>query len=514
MSTLRKRVLCGVVVGMVVLPAMGARKRDRSAPTTQATQPANPSPSAGGATTQATNQPATQATSPQATGSQAGRAVAGAVARPVRAATSPKVMGLIRRLASDDWKSRQAAVDALVAMGEDVLLDLVPALEKAVDPEVRTRLESAIARIEEDRLIGGSLITLKLDGVPAAKAVEEISRRARAPILLEPAGLLQGKSAKKVSLNVDHRPFWEVMSLVCRQAEVEPACITRQGREMGMGLVRANGAKEWDDRPVVLAGPLLIRADTISRTSSISLRDGGDSANEFSLTLTAFAEPKLKVLDYSGTIHLDEVVDEKGNSLVPPEDNGVPANLETFGNSRGGFPSQWALGATLAYPKNAGKTITRLKGSASFEVQIRAARLELPIHSAKNVSVRLDGVRLLVKSVDGARADLSVFRDGRGDAEWLRLRTLVSQAEAQVVDDKGQVISRTQNGVDADESNDSQRMDLKLRLMRDGEDGSEGKTAREGRKKVSEGSKFIWEFPVETRDVVVPFVIHDLPIPH
>ena len=470
-------------------------------------------------TTSPASQPTTRASAPATKpATQAVRHTAPRLAR-----ISPQVRSLVDQLSADDWSAREAAVTSLVALGDEMLPQFEAALAKSRDPEVRSRLESAIARVEEMRQVGASLITLNLQKVPASEAFAELARQARGPLPTEPATLLSGKSDKQVSLKVDRRPFWEVMELLCKQADVEPACLNRQNREIGLGLVRAgengdSGGRNWANRPMVHSGPLLIRAENISHHTSISLRDPAENSNEFMINLAVMSEPKLKVLDYSGTAKLDEAVDELGNSLLPPDDNGVPANVETYGNAHGGSPAAWSVGATLAYPKNPGKRIVKLRGSVSVEVQTRSAKVELPIQSSRGVSLDLDGVRLKVKSVDGARAEISVYRDGRNDADWFHLRTLLSTTEAQLVSDKGQTVARTQMGVEADESDDSQRMDVRLRFSRDGEDDNEPRLGkrmhpREANRKVPDGTKFVWEIPVETREVVVPFVFRDLPIP-
>lgn len=435
---------------------------------------------------------------------------------------APALDAQIAQLSSDDWRTRQKAVRFLVAAGEDALPRLRQALRQTRNGEIRARLEAAIGHIEEDRRVGATLVTLQLEGASPARAVEELSRAARGSIGLEPPDLARDRSLKPVSLNARKRPFWEVMQALSRQTGLEPTTLTRGGRETGFGLACGDGT--WADHPLVLAGPLLLRADRLTRTSGISLRDPGTS-NEFSVSLTAFAEPKLRVLDFSGGVTLEEAVDDRGNSLVPPSDNGVPANVEAFGNSRGGNTSHWELGATLHYPKNPGTRIVRLKGSTTFEVQIRAAKLEVPIPGAKNVSRNLDGVQVWVKSADSQRADIVVLRDNRPDPDWYRLRASLLATEARLLDDKGQVVGRSQGGVDIDDNNDGQAIEVRLRFAREsGEDGAgqgpgQGAPARDRRRPGGRGPtqpeavKLLWEFPVETREVVVPFEFRDLPIP-
>ncbi|HSI33696.1 MAG TPA: hypothetical protein VK986_08920, partial [Tepidisphaeraceae bacterium] len=445
---------------------------------------------------------------------------------------SPEVRAIVARLSADDPAAREQAQAALVALGEDAHPQLVAALARATDPEVRSRLQAVVARVEQSRQVGQTRITLNLDNVPAADAVAELARQARGPIPVRPANHLT-KSSKRVSLKVDHRPYWEVMGLLCKQLDVEPSTVADNGRESGLALSPVgsgggggvNGTRAWADRPTVVAGPLLIRAEMIAHNRSLSLRDANDQTNDFSISLSVMAEPKLKVLDYAGTARIEEAVDDRGNSLLPaPGDDADPGPEETYGNVHGGSPGQWSVGATLTYPADPGRKIARLRGTVAAEVQIRAARLEVPIQSARGVSVDLDGVRLRVKSADGLRAEVSVARDGRGDAEWYRLRALLCTGEALLVDEKGQVIARSQPGADADESDDGQRMDVRLRFARDGEDepefgrpgrrrGGRGGGAAEERRRAPEGAKLIWDIPVETREVVVPFMFRDLPMP-
>ncbi|HYE20897.1 MAG TPA: hypothetical protein VEA69_20795 [Tepidisphaeraceae bacterium] len=461
-------------------------------------------------------------------GADTGARAARAAVRPALAPVSPEVRAIVARLSADDPAARDRAQAALVAVGEDAQPQLVAALARATDPEVRARLQAVVSRVEQARQVGQTRVTLDLDNVPAADAVAELARQARGPIPIRPGNLL-AKSAKRVSLKVDHRPYWEVMALLCKQLDVEPSSLADNGREAGLALSpvgsgAGTAGRPWADRPTVVTGPLLVRAESIAHNRSLSLRDANDHTNDFSISFSVMAEPKLKVLDYAGTARIEEAVDDRGNSLLAaPGPDGGPE--ETYGNVHGGSPGQWSVGATLAYPAQPGRKIARLRGTIAAEVQIRAARLEVPLQSARGVSVDLDGVRLRVKSADGLRAEVSVARDGRGDAEWYRLRTLLCTGEAQIVDDKGHVIARSQPGADADEGDDGQQMTVRLRFARDGDDEPEfgrpgrrrgargGGAAAEERRRTPEGAKFVWDIPVETREVVVPFMFRDLPMP-
>jgi hypothetical protein len=175
------------------------------------------------------------------------------------------------------------------------------------------------------------------------------------------------------------------------------------------------------------------------------------------------------------------------------------------------------VGATLHHPKGIGKQVKRLRASTTVLVETRSAVLDVPLTSARNATRTVGGVRVAVKSVDSSRAELSVFRDGRSDAEWYAVQLQLSAGRAQLLGDGDKVVARGQGGATTEESPDNQRVDLRLRFGREGEDGRVGK---EGKRvggaaagSSSEPTRFVWEFPVEARELVVPFEFRDLPVP-
>lgn len=417
---------------------------------------------------------------------------------------------LISQLSSADWRTRQAALEKLVARGEDALPHLQREAGRTHDVEVRSRAQAAIARIEENRLVGASPITVNWNNSSALTAVSELAAQARAPLPTEPVNLL-AKTTKRVSLQADHRPFWDVMLQLCRQTALAPAPINRHNRDIGLGLLRDEG-NEWGEKLLTTSGPLLIRADRLISDRAILFKTPNDTTRELSISMTIFAEPKLRVLDYSGSLRLDEVVDVHGNSLIPPDDGDLASNVDVFGNGRGSNTSSWEVGATLRYPKGAGNNnrIARFRASTTLIVQTQSATLELPLPSPKHVNRTVDGLRVTVKNLDAGRCDLTIHRDGRNEAEWNAVRMQMFAGEAQLLDDKGQTVARSQSGLEADESPDNQRMELRLRF---GRDGVEESRERPSKKLSAEAVKMVWEFPTQTRELVVPFEFRNLPIP-
>jgi hypothetical protein len=108
-------------------------------------------------------------------------------------------------------------------------------------------------------------------------------------------------------------------------------------------------------------------------------------------------------------------------------------------------------------------------------------------------------VRVQVKNLDAKGGEVAVFRDGRTDAEWYALKIELGAGDARLEDDGGRVVARALGGTDAEESPDAQRFEVRLRFSR--EEGG------------GEPVRWVWEFPVETRELRVPFEFRDLPIP-
>lgn len=426
------------------------------------------------------------------------------------AATPPQKGGIevwVGRLRDERWKVRQEASEHLVRYGEDALPRLQQLAATAEDAEVRSRASAVIEQIMENRVIGTSMVTLKMEQAPASQVLAELGRQAHGVLLTDPTNLLSQKNMKLVSLKVDHRPFWEVMESFCAQTGLEVTGITRHSREIGLGLIRGN--PDWADKPTVYSGPLMIRANRLVRVSTAHLKKPVDVTEEFNISLVAFAEPKLKVLDYSSALKLLEVVDERGHSLIPPADRNVQANADVFGNAREGYTSHWEIGASLHHPKDSGSRIVRFKASTTLVVQTASATLEVPVTGSNEVTRNVGPLRVTVAHLDPTRCDLTVYRDGRDDQDWFGVRMQLNASDARLLDDKDRVLARSQSSMDADESPDSQRLELRLRFVKEGVE----ETKDRGKKGISEGSRLVWTFPTQTRELTVPFEFRDLPIP-
>ena len=219
---------------------------------------------------------------------------------------------------------------------------------------------------------------------------------------------------------------------------------------------------------------------------------------ECNLTLTAFAEPKVKVIQSSYNVRVDQADDENGNSLLA--DAG-----RSYGMSSG-QQWMWNLQARLNYPeKNAGQRIKIFKGSIKFLVQLQSETVEIEdVLTAKSVEKRLAGRRLLFKQAkkqneNQYEVQVTVFRDGLGQQEWNAMQGNTNGIK--LVDKEGKAFSSQGWG----SSSDGSKMEYTWNFGRQNFGGEDGKPG--------EPHRLVWEVPTETREMDVPFVFKDLRLP-
>ncbi|MDB5296137.1 MAG: hypothetical protein JWO31_2120, partial [Phycisphaerales bacterium] len=436
-------------------------------------------------------------------------AVAAPTSRPAAAAwpdTRPpadEVPGLIAALSDPDWRARDAAQAGLVRIGEPA----VPALEAAARStagrdESRTAARAALAQVAEDRVSGPSYVTLRVSDAPARQAYEALGRQAFTP--LKPyADTLWTEDAgrRKVTVAVDRQPFWVAMRELARQTGLEVRDVNGEPR-----LAPAGGGPGGQAAGrAVVAGAFLIAANQVSRSRTVDLSADGDPPvqEEFNIQFTAFAEPKLKVLGASSVLKLDEAVDDRGNSLLPPPDPAAAAADEVGGPVFGGDGSYSLLG-TLRYPaKDAGTRIARLRGSAAFAVQVESEKIDLAVAGLRGTTKAIKGVRVtfgeLTKTGDGWQVKLTAAA-AEANPLWQEVQNTI-QTRLRVVDAAGQPLE--QQGFGSTGNGSSVEVQLTFAPSHRAEDGRQS----------GDPARLTWEVPTRTRDVTVPFEFRDLKLP-
>lgn len=416
------------------------------------------------------------------------------------------VRALLSELAGPDSTQRQQAEDNLVEMGEPARPIIEELLKSAAadNVEIRTRLESALLRIEADRLTGPSYVTLRLKDATPAAAFSELSKQAQAPIRAYPEDLWQQGEWPALTLDLRRKPFW-----IAAQELSEKSGVGLQASDDGLRLVRGPGQLGG---PSVIHGPFLIVATQVNRTQTILLGDNaaGQPArppivrgrtNDFGVHLLVLPEPKLSVIRVNSGVRLEQAVDEKGNDLAPPAGAGGQGYAS-------GMPGAWNVYARLNYPAaGAGQTIARLAGTVTFVVQTKSEKIEIPDPLTLKDAFRVVGgsrVTFHQMTRNGERFELKVSLTPDGNAAGADgARGMSSlfqsvQSRLRVLNAAGEPLDR--RGFSSEGSGREMRFTLHF-------------AARPGAAANGEPARLVWDVPTETRDVEVPFEFTDLPMP-
>ncbi|HEV8290645.1 MAG TPA: hypothetical protein VGP94_01920, partial [Tepidisphaeraceae bacterium] len=406
-------------------------------------------------------------------------------------ADDARIEHLIHELSADAWQTRQKAQDALVQYGLDIRPRLATVLRETKDEEARTRVEAALRQIEENRTTGASLITLHMKGASPKEVFAEISRQASAELRPSPVNLWESKSWPAVDLDFERQPFWQAIGEVCNKFGLAPQ--NNMAMEMVIGEKSA-GPKLWGEAPSLISGPFLIVCGYINRSHSIDLNQAANVRRSCTVQFMIYPEPKMRVLQGTHSVRIEEAVDEKGHTLAIP---GLPPDMGFNTNT---WP--WSMSASLMPQVNTGKQIARLRGSGRFIIQTRAEQAEIgEVQNARGVTKIVAGKRFTLKEVrkQGNQyvAMVTLYRAGWSPNEWNYM--MYPQQTFRMVDARGVPLMRLGNGTGG---GGPDQMDIDIQFQRQNWNGTEN---------AGEPVKLLWEVPVEMKEIGVPFEFTDLP---
>jgi len=280
---------------------------------------------------------------------------------PGKAAPAPSVAQLIERLGSPDFKTREAASQALLARGSEVL----PALQKAQDhsdPEVRRRLEDLIPTLEAAVALAPKRVTMKVTNRPLKEVIDELGKATGYKIILMQENGLRERLV--YSFQFDGLPFWEALHRVCEAGGLVP-----MPHYYGDDALRLHANGEEQYAPFVChSGAFRVMAQSFSYgrnlhfgTLSKNVLPAAQRSSEYLyLALNISVEPRLPLLNV-GQVRLLVAEDEHKNSLIPPQ-NGNGSTTTRYYHG-GGFRcfNQHVQTNLVLGPKPA-RTLTVIRG--------------------------------------------------------------------------------------------------------------------------------------------------------
>jgi len=363
-----------------------------------------------------------------------------------------------------------------------------------VTQEAATRLKAAAQQNAAAADSTCSLITLHMKDAPVDAVYSEIARQAGVR-LAPPAGR---SLVPNVSMDVEQQPFWRVIHQLAGQTGFAPAPSLSADFEREI-LLRSNPG--WANARSYLSGCVLFVADSVSFNQSYSYISQTQTQSSISLRIYAYVDPKVDVLELMA-LRLDEAVDENGKSiLIDPRYGGALSG----GGGIGGLLSG---SIRLAFSRDTGKRIARLKGSARFALCTKRETWEVAdIRNAKDVVRIMSPGTYTIKGLENQADNPSAYI----------LRIEIEQA--------GATRSLTPLTIFGAFPNGPRLLDENGRAYQSG--GGGGGTAGGGplrysfrfrdpandSQKLGPPARLIWNIPVEMKELGVPLELTDLPIP-
>jgi len=240
-------------------------------------------------------------------------------------------------------------------------------------------------------------ITLNLDNATPQDIFTELGRQGGVKFITAPSNLLNNARFKKpLSLHLEQQYFWPAMLQACDATGLYPETYSATA----LRLTLREGGTPWGKRPICFSDSFLIVAERISRSRSVEFSDPESSNHEEQtyLQLTVFADPKVRIGQFSAQMALEEVKDENGVSLIPD----VSRQYTGTETPRG---LCWNLNVNLVKPENAGMRIATFKGAINATVFARVDKWEInDVLKAQNVNKTVGGVVYTLKKVTAQNA--------------------------------------------------------------------------------------------------------------
>jgi hypothetical protein len=213
---------------------------------------------------------------------------------------------------------------------------------------------------------------------------------------------------------------------------------------MAMEMVigdKSAGPKLWGEAPSVISGPFLVVCAYINRSHSIDLNQAKNVRRSCTVQFMIYPEPKMRVLQGTHSVRIEEAADENGNSLA------IPGLAPDMGFNTNTWP--WNMSASLMPQVNTGQKIAKLRGAGRFLIQTRSAQTEIAdIQNVRGVSKVVGGKKFTLKEVrkQGNQyvAMITLYRAGWSVNEWNYM--MYPQQTFRMVDARGVPLMRLGNG--------------------------------------------------------------------
>ena len=392
---------------------------------------------------------------------------------------------LLESLSNPDWRERRDAIHQLIQLGpagDEAVKNL---LRRNLDHEQRKNVGLALQLIEDNRLFGPSLITLRVSGATAADVVKSIGEQAYANLPVYPTELLNQDRFPKVTLDLDHVPFWDAMRELGNQINIDYLSDNQELR--------------------ITRGPGRLPAGTISHGAFLLTARAETMRRGMSLELDVYPEPKITILRTTD-LKLDKAVDDQGNPLTSQSGRGFRGRggFGRFGGYNPVRSGPRTVSGIFQRPPDADK-IGELRGQFTVCVLGGTTRWEIadPL-SLSSVSRTIDAIPVTLESFTGKGETYSLkatipFGWSGSDPQIAEVLDLMKHERLRVYDAAGrQLTAGSPDHTPGSETTEIEVIFSTRSLV--------------GEKPTGPPAKLVWDIPEKTRDVIIPFRFKNIPI--
>jgi hypothetical protein len=341
---------------------------------------------------------------------------------------NPPVDQLVQQLGSEKPDDREIAQTQLLNLGDSIRPVVQDAAEHDKDPEVRSRAGAVLAELQDREMYQASLVTVHVKNAAAATVLEQISPQIHAQLLTAGPTVIQGETlGGPLTLDVDQKPFWEVMGEIAQNSRLCPLLDSpRSSNNRSMQLVGA--PLDWLNlSPHQVVGPYWIGVVALHREQSLNLWGEPRYWDQFYVQVSVVPEPKL-VSQLVGFTVL-EAVDDAGQSLVAP--------ARTTRMPIDPMVDSYTAEAMLSYPAHPGSKIAVLRGEVTLLLgqQYQQYRVDDVLTSRRQTNPIPDcAVKTTIKmSGPGLYSVTLAGSGGLTRSQW-------SMSDLQLLDDQGRAI--------------------------------------------------------------------------
>jgi hypothetical protein len=385
-----------------------------------------------------------------------------------------------------------------------------------------------------------TLVTLKLNDVPATDAINALAKAADVPI-----GILGATDRserfgppRNVTIDVQRQPFWILLNEICRQGGYAPQLVDSSSRaKVAVGRIPGTMPPQL---PQSYANGFLTFITSANHTHTLDYNRPERVANAFTVRLRSYPDPKIELLRLTPNLEVTEAIDDFGNSLLPTAAIDAPPRAMV----QGGAPQPpgvrlgqaaavyFDLTAELNYKPEKGSMLKSLKGNAKFQVATKTATWELDdVSDIQGKEREFPGGKFTIQSLtktenpqNNSPLDTLVQSDHYvlsflidydpavisrpGDDPNTSSQFL--RNNIRVIDGRGRVIGSPAELSSLRKPYDSnpRGLDIKFSYTVMADNGPSTRPEAD-----TAPAKIIWRIPTEMRDVTIPVEFHDVPIP-